>query len=95
METHGTSIEQLQSNQLAGGSDIVQEIMQDYENSTNPQHENMVPTYDPVVEPYEEEVGIEEQYNNYNNSSYYPFPPIVLSTVWWCTTIPRKAICFL
>ena len=68
MNTHGTSIDQLQNNQLAGSTDIVEEIMEDYENSTNPQHENMVPTYDPNVEPevYEEpEPETEENYVNY------------------------------
>lgn len=73
MNTHGTSIDQIQNNQLAGGSDIVEEIMQDYENSTNPQPEDMVPTYDPNVEPesYEEPIG-EENYVNYvdNNGGY-------------------------
>lgn len=66
MNTHGTSIDQLQNNQLAGSTDIVEEIMQDYENSTNPSQENMVPTYDPNVEPETfEEPEAEEKYVNY------------------------------
>lgn len=66
MNTHGTSIDQLQNNQLAGSTDIVEEIMQDYENSTNPSQENMVPTYDPnvVQEEFEEPIA-EENYVNY------------------------------
>ena len=77
METHGTSIEQLQSNQLAGGgADIVEEIMADYENSTNPQPEmyaEMPPVYNPNVDAYEEEeVVLQENYNNYvdENGNY-------------------------